>query len=253
MQRGKPGTDGTFSDILGGIMARLARVIAVDVPHHVTQRGNARRFILDSDGDRQVYLELLRESILLHQLSLVGYCLMSNHVHLVVIPHRSDALALALKQTHGRYAAYWNARHGSCGHVWQGRFYSCPLDTPHLWAALRYVELNPVRAGLVAEPAAWPWSSAAAHLGQAEPALPLEMALWRQSWDADRWRAYLAAADRDADLAELRQCTHSGRPLGSAEFVKTLEQATRRRLAPQKGGRRPRRSAENQNQFVFNQ
>jgi REP element-mobilizing transposase RayT len=114
-------------------MARLARVIALEVAHHVTQRGNARQFILDSDAERQVYLSLLVESLDRHQAALIGYCLMSNHVHLVMVPQQSDALANALKHTHGRYAAYWNAKRGSGGHVWQGRYYSCPLDQPHLW------------------------------------------------------------------------------------------------------------------------
>src|SRR5437762_425366 len=146
-------------------MARLARVIALDVPHHVTQRGNARRYILDSDSDRLVYLDLLRHSCQLYKLSLLGYCLMSNHVHLVVTPRSRDSLALALKDTHGRYATYWNVSHTSSGHVWQGRYYSCPLDLSHLWAALRYTELNPVRARLVSEADAYGWSSATAHCG----------------------------------------------------------------------------------------
>jgi putative transposase len=113
-------------------MARFARVIAVDVAHHVTQRGNARQFLLNNDADREVYLSLLRKNIDEHDSSLVGYCLMSNDVHLVIIPHQADSLATALKLTHGRYAAYWNALHRSSGHVWQGRFYSCPLDHSHL-------------------------------------------------------------------------------------------------------------------------
>lgn len=100
-------------------MARFARVVAAGVAHHVTQRGNARRFILNGDADREVYLGLLRESIEKHQASLTGYCLMSNHVHLVMIPCKADTLAVTLKQTHGRYAAYWNAKHGSSGQVWQ--------------------------------------------------------------------------------------------------------------------------------------
>ena len=129
-------------------MVRLARVIAIDVPHHVTQRGNARRYILDRDSDRMVYLSLLREYVDLYGLSVLGYCLMSNHVHLVVIPRKATSLALVFKQTHGRYASYWNAGHKSSGHAWQGSFYSCPLDESHLWTALRYAERNPVRAGL---------------------------------------------------------------------------------------------------------
>jgi putative transposase len=142
-------------------MARLPRVVIADVPHHVTQRGNARQVILASDAERLTYLELLREYSQLYALSLLGYCLMSNHVHLIAIPQTPQALSQSLKQAHGRYAAYWNAQHSSTGHMWQGRFYSCPLDESHLWAALRYVELNPVRAGMVAKPEQWKWSSAA--------------------------------------------------------------------------------------------
>ena len=119
-------------------MARLARVVAVDVPHHITQRGNARRFMLDCDADRKIYLDLLREDIESCRVSLIGYCLMSNHVHLVVIPKEPEGLARALKHTHGRHASYWNAVHRSSGHVWQGRYYSCPLGQAHLWEALRY-------------------------------------------------------------------------------------------------------------------
>jgi REP element-mobilizing transposase RayT len=131
-------------------MARLARVVAVGVPHHITQRGNARRFILQDEADRKVYLDLLRQSTELHEIALIGYCLMSNHVHLVAVPRKADVLARALKETHGRFASYWNALHRSTGHAWQGRYYSCPLDELHLWEALRYTELNPVRASLVA-------------------------------------------------------------------------------------------------------
>jgi putative transposase len=101
-------------------MARLARVVAVGVPHHVTQRGNARQFILACDADRSVYLDLLRQSIALHGVELIGYCLMSNHVHLIALPHQADGLGLALKNAQGRYASYWNASHHSTGHVWQG-------------------------------------------------------------------------------------------------------------------------------------
>lgn len=101
------------------VMARLARIVVANVPHHVTQRGNARQLLLASDGERSVYLELLRQYVQLHDLSLLGYCLMSNHMHLVVVPRKTQALALALKQTHGRYASYWNASHKSSGHVWQ--------------------------------------------------------------------------------------------------------------------------------------
>jgi putative transposase len=160
-------------------MGRLARVVAADIPHHLTQRGNGRRFILDCDADRAVYLNLLREDVELYGVSVIGYCLMSNHVHLIVVPRTVDGFALALKRTHGRYASYWNAVHQSTGHVWQGRFYSCPLDQPHLWEALRYTELNPLRAGLVSEAESWPWSSAPSHCGAKAADNWLALEMWR--------------------------------------------------------------------------
>ena len=127
--------------------------------------------------------------------------------------------------------------------MWQGRFYSCPLDEPHLWAALRYVELNPVRAGMVATAELWNWSSAAAHCGLASPDPLLEMDRWRQRWTAAEWCQFLADAESADDVAALRHCTHTGRPLGSAEFVAALEQSTARALAPRKGGR-PKKPAD---------
>jgi putative transposase len=218
-------------------MARLARVVAVDVAHHVTQRGNARQFILSSDAERKVYLDLLRQALQHHPVSLAGYCLMSNHVHLVAIPRKEEAMAKALKYAHGRYAAYWNGAHASSGHVWQGRFYSCPLDEGHLWEALRYAELNPVRVRMVPEATQWKWSSAAAHCGECEPESFLDMELWKQHWSSARWREFLNAGATESELAAIRKCTHTGRPLGSTEFIKTLEQHARRQLAPRRGGR----------------
>jgi putative transposase len=231
-------------------MARLARVVAVDIPHHVTQRGNARRFILESDSDKLVYLDLLRQYCTLYELSLLGYCLMSNHVHLVVTPHQTASLRLTLKHTHGRYAAYWNASHRSSGHVWQGRFYSCPLDLTHLWVGLRYTELNPVRARMVSSPEVYRWSSAAAHCGAAPPEMTLDLTLWEKHWNYRTWSAYLAEAEAEADAEAIRRCTHTGRPLGTPEFIETLEQATHRSLTPQKRGRPPKPLA-NKNQRLL--
>ena len=218
-------------------MARLPRIVVVAVPHHVTQRGNARQVILSCDADRLVYLELLREYSQLYGLSLLGYCLMSNHVHLIAVPHTGEALAQSLKQAHGRYAAFWNARQSSTGHVWQGRFYSCPLDESHLWQALRYVELNPVRARMVESAEQWRWSSAAEHCGRTNPVAVLEMERWRKRWTVAEWREFLTDGESVAEVSALRHSTHTGRPLGSSEFVAELEKLTLRPLAPRKGGR----------------
>ncbi len=235
-------------------MARFARVVAADTAHHVTQRGNARRLVFETDADRLVYLELLEASSRTHHLDVLGFCLMSNHVHLVVTPRQPDSLALALRHTHGRYAAFLNARQCASGHVWQGRYYSCPLDEAHFWAALRYTELNPVRAAIVPKPELYRWSSAAVHCGFSAGALPLhvETARWNEAWNGASWRGFLADGEAESDVATLRATTHTGRPLGSEEFVRSLERILHRSLAPQKGGR-PRKSDEDsaQSAFVF--
>jgi putative transposase len=227
-------------------MSRFARVVVVDVPHHVTQRGNARQVILANDTDRVIYLALLREYSQLSGLSLLGYCLMSNHVHLIAVPRKSEALGYCLKQAHGRYASYWNARQSSTGHVWQGRFYSCPLDESHLWTALRYVELNPERAKMVTAAPSWNWSSAGAHCGLANPDPMLEMERWQKRWPAEAWRQFLTETESTAEVDALRHSTHTGRPLGSAEFVAGLEEEMLRPLAPRKGGRPKKRTPDSQ-------
>jgi len=223
-------------------MARMPRVVVPLIPHHITQRGNARRFILASPDERNVYLDLLQQAAALHEVSIIGYSLMSNHVHLVAIPQQPNALAAALKQTHGRYAAFWNARHGSSGHVWQGRFYSCPLDLTHLWLALRYTELNPVRAGLVRDPELWAWSSASAHCGRSQPPPWMHMRPWDARWTSLNWRQYLSAGEVETDRVAIRQCTHTGRPLGAPPFIHSLELLTQRQLTPQPGGRRAKQT-----------
>ena len=149
---------------------------------------------------------------------------------------KAEGLARALKRTHGRYALYWNDVHGSSGHVWQGRYYSCPLDQTHLWEALRYTELDPVRAGMAPDAGSWRWSSAAVHCGQEAGNGLLALALWQRHWSNSAWREYLRAGVTESDMVSIRRCTYTGRPLGTAEFIKELEQKTRRRLALRKGG-----------------
>jgi putative transposase len=130
-------------------MGRFARVVVPECAHHVTQRGNARREVFFSPQDRQVYLGLLRQYSEHYALQILGYCLMTNHVHLVARPGDPDALAKTLREVHGRYARYRNAIERITGHLWQNRYYSCALEEVRLASVMRYVELNPVRAGLV--------------------------------------------------------------------------------------------------------
>jgi len=193
----------------------------------VTQRGNGRRFILDGDTDPDVYLDLLKQSLALHSVATIGYCLMSNHVHLVLVPGRAESLGLALKHAHGRYASYWNAIYHSSGHAWQGRYDSCPVDEAHVWEALRYTELNPVRAGLVAECASWLWSSAAVHCA-AEPDWGVARnATVAVTMEFRQLASTSGSKESESGLAAIRTSTHTGRPLGTAEFVHAQERSTR--------------------------
>jgi putative transposase len=202
-------------------MARLARVVIPGVWHHVTQRGNRRQMVFHSDADRAMYLALLQPHCTRAAVCVTGYCLMGNHVHLLVVPEKETSLAQAFGRTHNDYARWLNLRRGETGHLWQNRYYSCPLDEPHQWAALRYVELNPVRAALAADPASWPWSSARAHLTGVDQSGILDMTEWRRNWTAETWQAALEVGIGDAALVErIRHATRTGRPAGEAEFVK---------------------------------
>src|SRR5579872_2678162 len=145
-------------------MPRRPRVVIPGAPHHVTQRGNNRQDVFHSNDDRKLYLKLLDQQAERHKLRVLGWCLMTNHVHLIVIPEDAASMALALGQAHSQYALAMNRRRESVGHLWQNRFRSCALQGSHLFRALRYVELNPVRAGLAPSGWEWAWSSALAHV-----------------------------------------------------------------------------------------
>jgi putative transposase len=221
-------------------MPRIARVVAEGVPHHVTQRGNARQQVFHCAEDYALYKDLLWRYAAESGLALWAYCLMPNHVHLICAPESGRSLAAALGRTHADYARYFNISGRSCGHVWQARFYSCPMDWGHCWQAMAYVERNPVRAGMVGEAAEYRWSSAAAHMGlAAEPMLDLRS--WQAEYDAVRWAEALRTSVEEECIAErVREATLRGRPLGPEAFVQSLERITGRRLQPNPPGR-PRR------------
>ena len=234
-------------------MARLARVLAVDTPYHVTQRGNARRAVFETDSDRLVYLSLLQEFARLHRLDILGYCLMRNHVHLIALPRRLDSMPRVLRCVHGRYAAYLNARRTASGHVWQGRYYSCPMDENHLWTALRYIEGNPVRAHIADPAESYIWSSARVHCNEGYSDGLVDLDMWRSRWSAEEWREFLACTNgADEEAERIRQCTHNGRPLGPVDFVRQLELVSGRLLTAKKGGRPRKQLAQpGQTQLVF--
>ncbi len=222
-------------------MARLARVVAAGVPHHVTQRGNRRQQVFFSDDDYRSYLELLGEGCRAADVAVWGYCLMPNHVHLILTPADPGGLRAALAEAHRRYSRRVNFREGWRGYLWQGRFASVPMDEAHLLAAARYVELNPVRARLTKQAEQWPWSSVHAHLAGQDDELVSVAPLRDRVSD---WPAFLALGLDKAEHEAIQAGGRTGRPLGSAAFVTNLEQSLGRALAKQKPGRKPRLAEE---------
>ena len=215
-------------------MARLARLVIPGLPHHVTQRGNRRQPTFFHDGDYAAYVELLADWCREEGVEIWGYCLMRNHVHLIAVPAAEQSLRRAIGEAHRRYTRRINFREQWRGYLWQGRFASFVMDEPYLVAAARYVELNPVWAGLVADAGEWPWSSARPHLRRRDDRLVKTAPLLAMIAD---WRALLDSAVREDELRDLREHGHTGRPLGSASFLDRLESMVGRVLRPQKGGR----------------
>jgi putative transposase len=219
-------------------MARLARVVAAGLPHHVTQRGNRRQPVFFGDDDYETYRELLAEGCRAAGVAVWAYCLMPNHVHLILVPKDADGLRAALGETHRRYTRHVNLRKGWRGYLWQGRFASFPMDESHLLACARYDELNPVRARLARRPRDWRWSSARAHLAGADD----ELVTTRPLLDlVDDWREFLRGGLSAAEREAIRAHERTGRPLGDKRFTARLEKRLGRTLARQKPGPKPKR------------
>jgi putative transposase len=212
-------------------MPRQARTVFAHLPHHITQRGNRREDVFFTNTDRQMYLSWLKDYCDQHKVDILAYCLMTNHVHLVAVPSTEKGLQDVLKPLHMRYAQRLNRQRGWTGHVWQGRFFSSPLDEPYMWAAIRYVERNPVRARLVRRAENYPWSSAAAHCHLKDDlVLTSKARWWKQFQQNDNWSEWLAEGDELKDLTELRRNSDKGLPCGSDFFVKKLEKKVGRLL-----------------------
>ncbi len=217
-------------------MARLARVIVPGIAHHVTQRGNRREPIFFEDGDQEVYRDLLAEQTRKRGVEVWAYCLMPNHVHLILTPSDDLGLGLAVGEAHRRYTNFVNARGRWTGHLFQRRFASVVMDEAHLVAAARYVPMNPVRARLTARPQDWPWSSARAHLKGDDDGLVAVRPLLDRIGD---FAAFLAEGEDPAACGALRAAETTGRPLGNAAFIKGLERILGRRLARGRPGPKP--------------
>jgi putative transposase len=198
-------------------MPRSARHIIPDIPHHVIQRGNRQQAIFHSDDDRRRYLKFLIEACTTHQVRCLAWCLMDNHVHLVLTPPSPNSLRAVMASTHTRYAQRINHQHGLSGHLFQGRYASYPMDDSHLMIAVRYVENNPVSAGMVNAAGEWRWSSARAHLDDTDDGLTDRETL---APHITNWSAYLADGVEAADKNEaIEKALRSGRPMGRDDWI----------------------------------
>lgn len=204
-------------------MPRLSRSVFANIPHHITQRGNRRADVFFSDDDRAAYLEWLCSYCVLHDVQIHAYCLMTNHIHLVATPHTAEGLQKVFKPLHMRYAQRINRIKGWKGHLWQGRFFSSPLDEEYLWAAIRYVERNPVRANMVKKAEDYLWSSAAAHCGLKEDKVLGKKEDWGNLLvSTEDWANWLLIEEANDHLNVLRKHVEKGLPCGSEGFVKRL-------------------------------
>ena len=214
-------------------MGRLARVVLPKVPHHITQRGVRSMPIFWNDDDRKEYLWLLKEHSEANGFEILAYCLMDNHIHLLGIPDKEESLRRSIGEAHRLYTRRINFREKVRGHLFQGRFFSCPLSPQHLSSAIRYVERNPVRAKMCDHAKDYEWSSARFHLSIVDK----DPLVKRRNWfgSQENWNEYLQ--EDSENIEQLRLHFRTGRPLGDENFLKKAERISGRDLIPKKAGR----------------
>ena len=218
-------------------MPRLARVVIPNIPYHITQRGNRRDDVFFDDEDREFYLQTLKEYAKKFEVDVWAYCLMTNHIHLILKPSTAKGLQQVLKPLHMRYAQYINKKMGWKGHLWQGRFFSSPLDEAYTYSAIRYVEQNPVRAKMVNDASEYIWSSARAHLGLASDEILSPIPSSHAPSSVEQWYEYLHEKSDKESIDIITRNIEKGLPCGNLEFIEKLEQQSKRDLSYKPIGR----------------
>ncbi len=216
-------------------MPRIKRLVVPGYPHHVTQRGNRRQRTFFNQEDYETYRLLISKAKEKASIDIWAYCLMPNHVHFIVVPREEDSLANLFRDAHRQYTRKINLRNEWRGHLWQERFHSFVMDEPHLTAAVRYVEQNPVRAGLCKNPSEWPWSSTSAHLNGRNDLLVEVGPMLERFPD---WQQYLCVGETEKTIESIHQHSSTGRPAGNKDFLASLERLTGRELCLKKAGRK---------------
>jgi len=217
-------------------MPRIARIIAPGYPHHITQRGNNRATVFFDDEDRQIYLKMLAGYAQKHQIQIWAWCLMSNHIHLLAVPGTETSLSRGIGLTNQMYTQYLNRKLKQSGRIWQNRFFSCVVENEqYLWAVARYIERNPLKAGLAESVEEYQWSSAKAHVATAhDPLLSAEQ--WLSAEEQSAYRDFVCMEDDETNSA-IRKATNSGRKFGSESLIDAVEIQLNQALKPGKPGR----------------
>ena len=222
-------------------MARCARMILPGVPHHVVARGVDGLCIFLSGSDKRRYLKRFVRIADEVGVTVHAYCLMNNHVHWLVTPQKEASLAKLFQRLHTSWAGFYNRRERRTGHLFQNRYHSTPVDENHYWTALRYIEVNPRRAGLIESLQDWEHSSAKAHLtGTEDPLIKLALEAWRYRFGPAQWRAFLEQTDSERELS-LRRAQAGSRPCGAVAWIEEMEQTRGRKLGWSPPGR-PRKA-----------
>lgn len=201
-------------------MPRSARIVVPNYPHHLVQRGNRQQPVFFKESDYQYYKELAKEWTEKCGVSIWAYCLMPTHVHFIAVPKEKDALRAAFSQIHKRYTAMINKREGWTGHLWQSRFASYVMDENYTLTAWRYIEMNPVRSGIITKPEEYAWSSAAAHVGLREDDLLKHQPLVKMIGD---WSKFLEKDISESLLESMKRHQSSGKPAGSEAFLERIK------------------------------
>lgn len=206
-------------------MPRKGRIVVPGLPHHVTQRGNYKQKVFETNNDYRKYLFLMKERANRYEVEIISYCLMFNHVHFIVVPKNQDSMSKLFRDVHAFYSRYKNNFKDRKGHLWQGRYYSCVMSDTHLYQTIRYVEMNPVRAKIVDDPADYIWSSVRGHLGiEKVPIIRTkDIRFYGEKLNKSKsWLSYLMDQDEES-TKEIRKITKKGSIYGNKDFVASLE------------------------------
>lgn len=222
-------------------MPRIARIVCVDHPHHISQRGNNKQTVFFDIEDRKLYLKLLKKYSKECKCKIHSYCLMTNHVHLLLTPEKKESLAKAMQKISLRYTQHINKKYNRSGRLWECRFHSCVVEKEtYLWSVCRYIERNPVRAGIVKDPTRYQWSSALANTTSVDR-YQLITPIWETRFEREEYCRFLTQHDHRNEKEMIRKSTMGGFPIGTKQFLWRLSQDLGIVLRRRKKGR-PRKS-----------